>query len=114
LFKNILDCLEVVNRHVNGQNPSQSFDQTQLDYKLVYALGVILDEGWDLVVPRVTGHNHDDKSTRELTIIFWAISRAWRAILDGDIDSLAQHIADLATANSVELGSLAFLTSHRG
>lgn len=51
LFREIIDCLEVVNRHVNGPTPSQTCTPRQgsIDVRTVHAVAAILNNGWNLI-----------------------------------------------------------------
>lgn len=99
-FRDVLDCLEVVNRAVNGDVPSETFAKARpLDAELVYSVAEILHEGWELVVFETPS----EPAASEMFLIFWAISHAWVSVLAGDIDSLRDEIRFEAQARGFEL-----------
>lgn len=89
----IIDCLESVNRHINGQIPSESRDkQDRLPRLLVGALSGMLMLCLDalMVVEQRKGINAP--SAARLREAAWKIECAWNAVLDGDIDNIREHV----------------------
>ncbi|HEV2860768.1 MAG TPA: hypothetical protein VGX48_07175 [Pyrinomonadaceae bacterium] len=96
LYDDILSCLEAVNRHLNGDRPSEGAagENSQLDQSLVYSMWSILHGGWEYH-RRWELHGPFERPVRdELALTLWRISCAWGAVFDGDIDSLAGHVRD--------------------
>lgn len=94
LYEDILSCLEVVNHHVNGETPSRTAvgDKYHFDRPLVTAMWYIVHSGWEHH-RRWERHRLFDQLARDnLALTLWRISSAWGAVLDGDIDSIAEHV----------------------
>lgn len=96
LYRDVLDCLEVVNHQINGTVPSETTQQGAIDAKLAIAVSAILDDGWNLTASCLLSDEEETETTRLLTLISWAISRAWTCILEGDIDSLSKAVENAA------------------
>lgn len=96
--QNLLTCLDVVNHHLNGPHPSATVDSTtlQLERTLVWAMTSILHDGWRYHARWTCQHIFDDVFLVQLAAHLHCISSAWLAVLDGDIDSLAEHLAHQA------------------
>ena len=104
LFKDVLGCLEAINRHINGAVPSLSTEQpATLDIDLVRSVSAILDCGWQIVAPHFATPKDCEREIQMLGPLFWAISCAWTTILEGDIDSLIDNVRYVAAANEIEI-----------
>ena len=89
----IIDCLESVNWHINGQIPSESRDkQKQLPRLLVGALSEILMLCLDALMAVEQRKGDDAPSAAGLRKAAWRIECAWNAVLDGDIDNIREHV----------------------
>ena len=89
----IIDCLESVNRHINGQIPSEGLSkQEQLPRLLVGALSGILMLCLDAILVVEQRQGKDSPSAARLRKAAWKIECAWNAVLDGDIDNIRQHV----------------------
>jgi hypothetical protein len=94
LYEGILSCLEVVNRHVNGDTPSETaaHEKQQLNRSLVNAMWYVIHKGWDHHLRWEQSRMFDQQARDNLALTVWRISSAWGGVLDGDIDSLAEHV----------------------
>jgi hypothetical protein len=97
-FRDVLRCLEVVNREINGPTPSER-DARQLqriDPRVAYAIASIVEEGRGYALS-ISGK---PANAADLSILraCWAISLAWCQILAGDIDSIRDSIRDESLA----------------
>ena len=89
----IIDCLESVNWHINGQIPSESRNkQEQLPILLVGALSGILMLCLDALMLGEQRKRIDALSVAGLGKAAWRIECAWNAVLDGDIDNIREHV----------------------
>jgi|GEM_PF-6819057 len=98
LYADVLDCLEVVNREINGKTPSDSFDRRPIDPDLVVVMSALLHDGWESAVSNSLNEHPDSAVAPPFSLIFWAMSHAWTSILHGDIDSLHDEIHDTAVS----------------
>ena len=90
----LIACLEVVNRHANGDQPSASVNTSEryIDSNVAYAVTVIISKGIEYLLA-LAGEPAPDRSTLpDPGIEVWRVSCAWEAVLAGDIDSLSEHI----------------------
>ena len=94
LYGDILACLEVVNRHLNGDTPSESLTEkaSRLDRFLANAMWSITHNGWQYHRRWEFEHVFEQTIVNHLALTLWRISCAWGAVLDGDIDSLPDHV----------------------
>jgi hypothetical protein len=102
LYDDLLSCLEVVNRHVNEEAPSEgkAGRRRPLDNQLINAMWYLLHYGWEQY-RRWERAGAFDQATRDgIALTLWRISTAWGAVLDGDIDSLAEHVRNEELASS--------------
>lgn len=96
LWEDVLSCLEAVNKKLNGEKPSATALEDKaihLDRVLVIAVSTILHQCSQEVLFRHEHRTADWRSTANLAKQVWRLSCAWDAVLAGDIDSLADHIA---------------------
>lgn len=99
-FRDVLSCLEVINRSLNGDVPSTTFCRARpLDFDVVYAVEQILHDGWQLVITRTTS----ETEMSEMFRIFWAISYAWGSVLAGDIDCIKDELRIEAQVRGIDL-----------
>lgn len=92
-YSDVITCLEVVNKHLNGAQPSASSELPMLlDSSLVYTLAVLLHSGWEYYVRWNRDQRYGPELLRDLALTCWAISCAWCGVLAGDIDSLSEDI----------------------
>ena len=94
LYEDILSCLEVVNRDVNGDTPSETTvrDKSQLDRSLVNAMWYITHSGWENHRRWELDGTFERPLRDDLALTLWRISCAFGAVLDGCSDSLAEHV----------------------
>jgi flagellin-specific chaperone FliS len=90
LYDNILECLEVVNRHLNP--PDNVRGTEQIDRSLLNAMSYLLHRAWQHQHQWRVTRTFPEEVTNHLYRIAWRISCAWCAILDGDITSLKEHV----------------------
>ncbi len=89
----IIDCLECVNWHINGQIPSESREkQEQLPRLLVGALSEMLMLCLDVLLLVEQRKKIDAPSAAALGKVAWRIECTWNAVLDGDIDNIREHV----------------------
>ena len=99
LRRDVIDCLEVVNRELNGALPSNTFGgKTEIERDAAYAVSRILHGCWDCFLAWRRNDLFTPEARRELAYCAWSISFAWTAVLAGDIDSLHEEVE---TAGSV-------------
>jgi hypothetical protein len=94
LSEDLLSCLEVVNQHVNGETPSEIIggENQAIDRALVNAMSYIIHRGWEHYRRWERNDAFQQQARDHLALTLWRISSAWGAVLDGDIDSLAEHL----------------------
>ena len=91
----LISCLDVVNRHVNGKTPSESFGaekERRIDRRLTYAVAAVITSGLEHFLWLVDDSATDASSALALGKNLWRVSCAWEAVLAGDIDSLPEHV----------------------
>ena len=90
----LIACLEVVNRHLNGETPSASVDtgERYIDSRAAYAVSAVISEGIEHLLALVSSPASNQPLVRALGIDVWRLSCAWEAVLAGDIDSLSEHV----------------------
>jgi hypothetical protein len=90
----IIACLEVVNRHVNGETPSASVSgkERDIDRRVAYAMSAVVTSGIEHLLALTTNPVADQSSVLALGVDVWRVSCAWEAVLAGDIDSLSEHV----------------------
>ncbi|KUG09711.1 hypothetical protein [Solirubrum puertoriconensis] len=97
LAENILDCFEVVNVHLNGEQPSEAAAETKaqtLDRALVYAVNNLLTTGRKYAewVERESGFEVAD--VQEMSRAVKAIELGWNFVLAGEFDSIRREVAN--------------------
>lgn len=93
-FEDIIDCLEVVNRELNGAIPSETIAEKKRDIPrdLVYAMSNIIADGL-LIYQRWAENDVFDLDTRkQLFKMISHINDAWTQVLAGDVDNLREEI----------------------
>ena len=102
LYADILACLEVVNRHLNGATPSENFGEkaNHIDRFLASAMWGITHNGWQYHRRWEAEQVFEPDVVNHLALILWRISCAWGAVLDGDIDSLPDHVRQEETTGA--------------
>lgn len=88
----VVNSLEVVNYYINGDRPSNSFNKGILERGLVFSISEIVSSIQEYAL--IWQGNGQFEKGRILTLInsSWVISRAWCAVLNGDIDSIEEEI----------------------
>ena len=93
--EDLIACLDVVNRHVNGETPSASVGagkERRIDRRLAYAIAAVITSGVEHFLWLVDDSATDDSSALAMGKDLWRVSCAWEAVLAGDIDSLPEHV----------------------
>jgi hypothetical protein len=91
----LISCLEVVNRHLNGETPSASVGsdkERRIDRRLTYAVATVTTSGVEHFLWSVGDSATDTSSALAMGKDLRRVSYAWEAVLAGDIDSLPEHI----------------------
>jgi hypothetical protein len=91
----LISCLDVVNRHVNGETPSASVGtdrERRIDRRLTYAVAAVITSGVEHFLWLVNDSATDTSSALSMGKDLWRVSCAWEAVLAGDIDSLPEHV----------------------
>jgi hypothetical protein len=91
----LIACLEVVNRHVNGETPSASVGtdkERRIDGRLTYAVAAAITSGVEHFLLLVGDSATDASAALAMGRDLWRVSCAWEAVLAGDIDSLPEHV----------------------
>jgi len=91
----LISCLDVVNRHVNGETPSASVGvgkERRIDRRVAYAVGGIITSGVEHHLWLMDNVATDRSSALSMAKALWRVSCAWEAVLAGDIDSLSEHL----------------------
>jgi hypothetical protein len=101
-YEDMLACLEVVNRYLNGDSPSEiAFAEKQApDRSLVNAMWCVIHTGWERHRRWELAAMFDQGVRDDLAQKIWRISCAWGGVLDGDIDSLTEHVRNEEIASS--------------
>jgi hypothetical protein len=94
LYQDILAALEVVNRSVNGDTPSKTLahGKVELERSVINAIWYIVHSGWEYHRSWEFKGAFERSFRDHLAVILWRISCAFGAVLDGDVDSLAEHV----------------------
>jgi hypothetical protein len=93
--EDLISCLDVVNRHVNGERPSASVGadkKRRIDRRLTYAVAAVITSGVEYLLWSVEDSATDTSSALAMGKELWRVSCAWEAVLAGDIDSLPEHV----------------------
>ena len=104
LYEDILDCLEVVNKALNGAVPSEvegSAKSAAINRWLANSVTYILHRGWTDYYLWRQESAFGPSFLDGLFQMLWGVSCAWGAVLDGDIDSLREHIQLEGTARGL-------------
>jgi hypothetical protein len=91
----LIACLEVVNRHVNGETPSASVGadkERRIDRRLTYAVTAVITSGVEHFLWSLDDSATDTSSALAMGKDMWRVSCAWEAVFAGDIDSLPEHV----------------------
>ena len=90
----LISCLEVVNRQVNGETPSASVagEARQIDRRLAYVMAAVITGGMEQLLRLVDDPAIDTLSVLAMGEDLRRVSCAWEPVLAGDIDSLRGHI----------------------
>jgi hypothetical protein len=94
LYEDILAALEVVNRFVNGDPPSETMAHAkkELDRSLVNAMWYIAHSGWEYHRRWELEGAFETSFRDDLALTLWRITCAFGAVLDGCTDSLVEHV----------------------
>ena len=93
LAKDIVDCLEVVNKKWNGAVPSETLDGAkEIERYLVSAISQITHECWQYFREWQETELFEPEILRQLSLTAWTISCAWNAVLAGDIDDITKDV----------------------
>jgi hypothetical protein len=91
----LISCLDVVNRHLNGERPSASVGadkERRIDRRLGYAVAAVITSGVEHFLCSVEDSATGTSSALAMGKELWRVSCAWEAVLAGDIDSLPEHV----------------------
>ena len=91
----LISCLDVVNRHVNGETPSASVGadkERRIDRRLTYAVAAVITSGVEHFLWLVDSSATDTSAALAVGKDVWRVYCAWEAVLAGDIDSLPEHV----------------------
>src|SRR6266508_5289883 len=94
LYEDILAALEVVNRFVNGDSPSKTWARGKREFErpVINALWYIVHSGWEYHRRWELKGAFERSFRDDLALTLWRISCAFGAVLDGCVDSLAEHV----------------------
>jgi hypothetical protein len=92
----LIACLEVVNRHLNGEIPSACVGTggRYIGSRVAYAVSAIISDGIEHLLTLASSPASSRSSLLALGKDVWRVSCAWEAVLAGDIDSLSEHVAE--------------------
>jgi hypothetical protein len=90
--KDIILCLEAVNRHVNGEIPSKTTSKKEIDRHIVLCVCLIVAYAQEYALFWRKSSRFKQIEIDRLYMLSWEISQAWCAVLHGDIDSLEDGI----------------------
>jgi hypothetical protein len=92
----LISCLDVVNRHINGETPSACVGadkERRIDRRLIYAVAAAITSGVEHFLWLVDSSSTDISAALAMGKEVWRVSCAsWEAVLAGDIDSLTEHV----------------------
>ncbi|AYA37030.1 hypothetical protein D3Y59_08165 [Hymenobacter oligotrophus] len=96
LAENILECFEAVNKHLNGEQPSEAADEAKaqtIDRALVYAVNNLLTTGrkYAAWVEQESGFEVAD--VQEMRRAVQAIELGWNFVLAGEFDDIRREVA---------------------
>ena len=93
--EDLISCLDVVNRHINGETPSASVGadkERRIDRRLTYAVAAVITSGVEHFLWSLDDPATDTSSALAMGKDLWRVSCAWEAVVAGDIDSLSEHV----------------------
>jgi hypothetical protein len=93
--EDLISCLDVVNRQINGQTPSASVNgekYQRIERRAAYAVACTINSGVEYFLWLVDNAAADGSAALAMGQNLWRISCAWEAVLAGDIDSLPEHL----------------------
>jgi hypothetical protein len=95
-YRDLLACLDVINRHLNGAMPSRTNDarKSPPDRLFAYAVSSIVSATLQYYVRWSHKKNLDSATLEQFLVMAMGISCAWDAVLAGDIDSIEASVAD--------------------
>jgi hypothetical protein len=91
---NILECLEVANRELNGAKPSEkdrAGSLVPIDYMVAYAVSGIVFGGLSTYRKWQAIGGPSAEAGALLLRAVWTVAGAWDDVLAGDIDSLREN-----------------------
>jgi|SRR5215210_555629 len=91
----VISCLDVVNRLLNGETPSASVNgdkERRISRRAAYAVAAIITSSVKYCLWLMDNAAADRSSALAMERNLWRISCAWEAVLAGDIDSLSEHL----------------------
>lgn len=95
LADDVLACLEAVNQHLNGPQPSETEDSTkaaELDRPLVYALNALLTTGHKYAGWVAAESGFAPEHVAEMRRAVQTIELGWNFVLAGDSNSLRKDV----------------------
>ncbi|WP_400191795.1 hypothetical protein [Hymenobacter sp. B81] len=96
LAADVLACLEVVNRHLNGTQPADTDDVDKapvLDRELVYAVNSLLTAGRKYAAWMAAESGFEAAQVEEMRRAVQSIELGWNFVLAGDSNSIEQEVA---------------------
>lgn len=94
LFDDIIACLEIVNRAVNTEHPSDNIagKLEALPRSLVGDISFILSDGWHYYRRWSASKQFTESFRTQFGVMLVQLGIAWIAVLDGDIDDIRDHV----------------------
>ncbi len=95
-YRDLLDCLEVINHKLNGAMPSRTNDARKQspDRLVAYAVSSIVSATLQYYVRWSHKKGLDPATLEQFLVMAMGMSCAWDAVLAGDIDSIPQAVSD--------------------
>jgi hypothetical protein len=92
----ILDCFEIINKHLNGEQPSEAADEAKaqtVDRSLVYAVNNLLTTGRKYATWIQNESGFAPEAIQEMNRAVQSIELAWNFVLAGEFNSIKQEVA---------------------
>lgn len=94
-FRDIVGCLETLNKLWNGPVPSETPRErilTCVDRRIAYLVSEVMTGAAEYVAMAATSSDTTSTDASSRAMIAYGINCAWSAVLAGDIDDLQEHL----------------------
>jgi hypothetical protein len=94
LYDDVLACFEAINRELNGESPSKTFEgkNETIPRMLAGDVARLLSSAWTYFWEWTTNQKFTPEFRAEFGSMLAQLSMGWDYILDGDIDNIADEV----------------------